>query len=210
MLEHAHNWQAADVGPTRMEQLEHEEIRNDLDRSGGVAQLGQQPPNSLFGPHRKRDVDHLDVPAPGLFDQLADRPHALADLGGHIRYAVRRPVVKEAGQLEAQMGRLFDVSRELKTQIVDAGDGKTARIEAFGPQQAVPGAARQAGSRQQNGGKYEPGQQCQRYELGRGLAKPIANPAQNDHQRQREGPRAERHKAIRARPTRLANCGTCR
>src|SRR5207253_10451942 len=58
-LAHRDHRQVADRVDARLDQVEDEDVRNEVDRSGGVAQLFEHLEDARLRGHRQRDVDDL-------------------------------------------------------------------------------------------------------------------------------------------------------
>ncbi len=155
-VENADAGQAIDAFTARMQQVEHEHIRNQIDRCGGVAQAGNQLAQLRFGAESEGDVHLIDPASAGIFDQLLQVTQygraALVCLQIHL---LRMRVVK-AEQDQAHPGRLGDGPGQPLADLPGADDGHPTRVEAT-PTQGVQGQTNQQPVAAQHGeGQREP------------------------------------------------------
>ncbi len=121
-----------------MQQVEHEHIRNQIYRGGGVAQAADQLAQLRFGAEGEGDVHLVDPACAGIFDQLLQVTQywraALVCLQIHL---LRVRVVKTE-QDQAHPGRKGDGPGQPLADLAGADDGHPARVEAT-PTQRVQG-----------------------------------------------------------------------
>ncbi|MNZ83638.1 hypothetical protein D3C78_1023710 [compost metagenome] len=135
-VEDADGRHAIDVLAARMQQFEDEYVRNDEYRSGGIAQLIDQPANARLAAHRQGDVDTVDLSGSRFGHQLLQRPgNWQAQLALRQVYRITTLVVIKAQQIQAHPGRTSDIARQALSQRTGTGDGYRTGIEALAPQQ---------------------------------------------------------------------------
>ncbi|MOA11717.1 hypothetical protein D3C78_1316720 [compost metagenome] len=148
-----------------MQQFEDEHIRNDEYRSGGIAQLIDQPANARFAAHRQGDVDTVDLPGSRFGHQLLQRPgHRQAQFAFRQVYRVTALVIIKAQQFQPHPRRAGNIARQPLPQGTCTGNRHRTGIEALTPQQIQGKAQAHPIDTQAKQGLEEPLRQVQRIE----------------------------------------------
>ncbi len=124
---------AAHVVHARLDQVVEEDVRHEVDRRGGVAQLVEQLQDARLRGHRQRDVDRVDAVALHERRQVGQAP---LDAGaGNVAQTVRDAVVEKADDLHAEQFARGELRRELAARFGHTDDHRAA--ETLGGQHAL-------------------------------------------------------------------------
>src|SRR5688572_31329701 len=103
-----------------MKQLENKKVGHDIHAGGRIGQLSQHVADAVLGPHWKRDIDNIDVPAAGPAEELIKIADARADFARQHRCPLRGPVVVKTDKPQTHLRSGFNVACELNAEFVYA------------------------------------------------------------------------------------------
>ncbi len=141
-----------------MQQVEHEHVRDQVNRCGGVAQAGNQLAQLRIGAEGECDVHLVDPAFPSVLDQLMQvAQHRQATSFAILIHLLRMRIV-EAQQIEAHPRRQRNGAGQTLAHLAGADNRDPTRIEAMPTQRVQRQADQQPIAAQHRKNQCEPAQ----------------------------------------------------
>src|SRR5205823_11954221 len=107
---------------SRLDQIEEEDVRHEVDRRRGVVQLVEEPHDARLRGHRQRDVDQVHPMRLGVRGQLVDRAQDRADTPHRLHRALGAAVIEESRDAHPEQRLAADLLCQSAAQSAGAGD----------------------------------------------------------------------------------------